>query len=378
MTDVSVQGQLVLADRVVPGRIDVEGDRISAVVTGAGSESREDGPYLCPGFVDIHVHGWGGHDAAGGLNALDGMARALIAHGVTSFLPTAETAPLDALVAFAGHARAFVEQHQPDRAEALGFNLEGPFISPRSAGAQNPAYIRRPADVDRQVLEQLVPGCRVWTVAPEVDGALSLIRWLSDSGSAVSLGHSDATAGEASAGFDAGARSTTHLFNAMTGFDHHAPGLAAAALARDDAFVELIVDGLHVDRWLWPTVLRAKPGRVVLVSDAIAPAGMGDGDWVVGGLAVTVRAGECRLASNGRLAGSVIALDEGVRNLVRSGVALPDAVAAASRVPLECIGVTDRGRLEAGAVADLVELDAGLRVGRVMKSGRWLSSSGGA
>lgn len=378
MTVDIVEGQLVLGDRVTPGRVEVEGDRISAVVAGLMTEAGQDGPYICPGFVDIHAHGWGGHDAAGGLAALDGMARALVAHGVTSFLPTAETAPLGALAEFADHARAFIDQRQMDRAEALGFNLEGPFISPRRAGAQNPAHIRRPADVDRRVLEQLVPTSRVWTVAPEVDGALSLIRWLSDCGVTVSLGHSDATAEEASAGFDAGARSTTHLFNAMTALDHHAPGLAAVALARNEVFVELIADGLHVDRWLWPTVVRAKPGRVVMVSDAISPAGMGDGEWLVGGLEVAVRAGECRLVSNGRLAGSVIALDDAVRNLVGSGVTLPDAVAAASRVPLECIGVTDRGRLEVGAVADMVELDADLRVRGVMKSGRWLIPSGGA
>jgi N-acetylglucosamine-6-phosphate deacetylase len=364
-----VAGRLVLEDRVEPGLLEIEGDRIVSVQADPSAAA---GPYVAPGFADIHVHGWGGHDPADGVDAVAGMAQGLLERGVTSFLPTAETAPLERLVAFGEAVRLFRATPLPGTAEALGFNFEGPCISPQRAGAQNPAHILRPSDLDRGRVEPYLPDLRVWTIAPELEGALDLIGWAADHGVAVSLGHSDATADEAAAGYRAGARTTTHLFNAMSGFDHHAPGLATAALADDSACVELIADGLHVDRWLWPTILRcAAPDRLVLVTDAIPPAGAGDGRSVVGGLDVEVRDGECRLVSDGHLAGSTIALDAAVRNLATSGVPLPVAVRAATVNPLDLIGVTDRGRLAAGQLADLVVLDDGLQVARVMKRGTW-------
>jgi N-acetylglucosamine-6-phosphate deacetylase len=162
------------------------------------------------------------------------------------------------------------------------------------------------------------------------------------------------------------------LFNAMTGIEHRNPGVAVAALTRDDVFAELIADGHHVHPAIWPIIWRTKPaGRLLLVSDAIALAGMGDGTLSIGGLKVHVKGGRCTLVGTDTLAGSVIALDTAVRNLVTHGAPLPVAVAAASRTPLEMLGVTDRGRLETGLRADLVELDDDLRVRRVMRSGRW-------
>jgi N-acetylglucosamine-6-phosphate deacetylase len=170
----------------------------------------------------------------------------------------------------------------------------------------------------------------------------------------------------------AGARTTTHLFNAMTGVDHRAPGLAVAALLEDDAYVELIADGHHVAEPLWRLILRAKPAdRLLLVSDGVSFGGTTARAGLLGGLACVIDGDRCVLADGGNLAGSVIALDAAVRNVARSGVALPRAVAAASREPLALLGVTDRGRLEAGQRADLVELDDDLRVQRVMRGGRW-------
>ena len=156
--------------------------------------------------------------------ALDGMARALLRHGVTSFLPTAVTAPLADLVAFAERVRRWMPGRPDDGAAPLGFNLEGPFIDPARKGAQNPAHIRVPAEVSTADLEPLVDGLRITTIAPEMPGALDLIRWLRARGVAASLGHSAATVEEGRAGYAAGARTTTHLFNAMTGVDHRAPG----------------------------------------------------------------------------------------------------------------------------------------------------------
>ncbi len=190
---------------------------------------------------------------------------------------------------------------------------------------------------------------------------------------ASSVGHSAATVEEARDGYRAGARSTTHLFNAMSGIDHRSPGVAVAALLDDEAYVELIADGIHVDRALWPLVARLKPAdRLVLVSDAVALAGTGDGRGRIGGLDVEVVGERVTLSGTTTLAGSVIALDNAVRQLVASGVALPAAVAAASANPLALLGVTDRGRIAVGQRADLVELDDGLEVRRVMRGGAWI------
>ena len=163
---------------------------------------------------------------------------------------------------------------------------------------------------------------------------------------ATSIGHSAATFEEARAGYEAGATSTTHLFNAMSGVDHRAPGVAVAALLDDAAYVELIADGIHVHPALWPLITRLKPpDRLLLVSDAIALAGMGDGRGRIGGLEVEVVGERVTLAGTSTLAGSVIALDTAVRNVVASGVPLPAAVAAASRNPLALLGISDRGRI---------------------------------
>ena len=369
-----VSGRLVLDDSVVPGRLHLADGRIAAVEP---DDAEADGPFVTPGFVDVHVHGWGGHDAMGTRADLDGMARVLLRHGVTSFLPTAVTAGLDTLHAFADRVRAWMPAAPGDGAAPLGFNLEGPFLAVEKKGAQNPAFIRAPASVTHADLEPLLDGLRVITIAPEQPGALPLIAWLAERGVAVSLGHSIATVHQARAGFEAGGRTTTHLFNAMTGIEHRSPGLAVAALTDDAAYVELVADGHHVHESIWPIIIRAKPaGRLILVSDAVSVAGTEPGPANLGGLAVENRGDRVTLAGTETLAGSAIALDTAVRNLVRSGVPLPAAAAAASRNPLALLGVVDRGRLAAGQRADLVVLDDDLRVTRVMRDGvGWVSGA---
>ncbi len=372
----TVEGRLVLDDWVAAGRILIEDGLIASVEIGESpdgrSSSASDGVFIAPGFVDVHVHGGGGHDAMGGGDALDGMARYLLGHGVTSFLPTAVTAPIAALVRFAEQVRAWLPVAPSDGAQALGFNLEGPFLAQARRGAHDPAHLRVPADVATRDLEPLLDGLRLITIAPELPGARDLIGWLHERGVATSMGHSAAGLDDAQAGFAAGGSSTTHLFNAMSGVDHHAPGLAVAALVDDAAYVELIADGEHVHPALWPIITRTKPtDRVMLVSDSISLAGIGDGRTTIGGLEVEVVGRRVTLAGTTTLAGSVIALDTAVGMLVQSGVPLPSAVAAASRNPLAMLGITDRGSLAVGQRADLVELGDDLRVRRVMRGGTW-------
>jgi N-acetylglucosamine-6-phosphate deacetylase len=372
----TVAGRLVLDDRVEDGTIVIEAGLIAAI--DLGPEQAPGGPFISPGFVDVHVHGWGGHDAMDGRAALDGMARRLLRRGVTSFLPTAVTAPLAALVDFAGSVRDWMPDAPPDGAEPLGFNLEGPFLARARRGAHDPTWLQVPGEVPRATLEPLLDGLRLITIAPELPGATDLIRWLADRGVTTSIGHSGATIGQAQAGYGAGARSTTHLFNAMTGVHHHAPGVAVAALLDDAVFVELIADGLHVDPALWPLITRLKPvDRLLLVSDAVALAGMGDGRGRLGGLEVEVIGQRVTLAGSRTLAGSVLALDMAVANVVAAGLALPAAVAAAGRNPLALLGITDRGRIAVGQRADLVELGPDLAVRRVMRAGTWFAGDGG-
>ena len=372
----TITAQLVLEDRVTAGTIVIDGGVITDVDLVAGSSRpAANAPFVCPGFVDVHVHGWGGHDAMGDTAALDGMARAVLRRGVTSFLPTAVTAPIDLLSDFAARVREWAPTAPDDGAQPLGFNLEGPFLAPARKGAHDAAFLRTPADVRRADLEPLTDQLRLMTVAPELRGALDLIGWLDARGVAVSVGHSSATYDEAIAGYAAGAMSTTHLFNAMTGIDHRAPGVAAAALLTEEAYVELIADGVHVDRALWPLITRLKrPDRLMLVSDAISLAGTGDGRGHIGTLDVEVHGDRVTLVGTTTLAGSVLSLDVAVRNLVQNGVGLPAAVAAASRNPLALLGMTDRGRIYPGQRADLVELAEDLSVIRVMRSGQWLAA----
>ena len=378
MTHHILRGRLILDDRVEAGRITVEDGWISAVATDGQDETDgHDLPYIAPGFVDVHVHGGGGHDAMGGPDALDGMARHLLRHGVTAFLPTAVTAPLRSLVAFAEGVRAWLPGAPADGAQPLGFNLEGPFLSNARRGAHDGTYLRAPADISRDDLEPLVDGLRLITIAPELPGAIELIAWLDARGVAVSMGHSAATVEEAQAGYAAGGTSTTHLFNAMGGIDHRAPGLAVAALIDDDAYAELIADGVHVHPALWALITRLKPvDRLLLVSDALSIAGTGDGRAQIGGLEVEVVGQRVTLVGTSTLAGSVIALDDAVRNLAGAGVPLQAAVAAASRNPLALLGIEDRGRIAVGQRADLVELDAALRVRRVLHLGAWSDGIG--
>ncbi len=367
-----VRGRLVVDDAVVPGRLHVEAGRIAAIEP---DEREAGGPYVAPGFVDLHVHGWGGHDAMGPASDLDGMARVLLRHGVTTFLPTGVPAPLATLARFAETVRAWLPGAPGDGAEPLGFNLEGPFIAAARKGAHNPDFIVAPADVPPDALDPLLDGLRLITIAPEVPGALELVERLRARGIVCSMGHSAATLDQARAGYAAGGTTTTHLFNAMSGVDHHHPGLAVAALTDDAAWVELIADGHHVHPALWPVIRRSKPAdRLLLVSDAVPLAGMGDGRATIGGLEVEVRDGRCTMVAGGALAGSVIALDSAVRNLVREGWSVPHAVAAASTNPAGLLGLSDRGRIAVGVRADLVELDDGLRVRRVTRGEDWIAA----
>jgi N-acetylglucosamine-6-phosphate deacetylase len=344
---------------VVPGDVEIDSGRIVRL----GAASANGRGYAVPGFVDLQVNGFAGVDfAAADAAAYDRAGEALLETGVTSYLPTMITAAEESLLAALAELPA-----AGAGARILGVHLEGPFISPERLGT-HPRAARR--DPDRALLERLLDAgpVRLVTIAPELPGALELIDVLHERGVTVSLGHTNATLEEAEAAFGRGVRTVTHLFNAMRPLAHRDPGIAGAALARDDVIVLLIVDGVHLAPATAQVVWRAAAGRVALVTDAMAGAGQEDGRYVLGGVEVEVADGTARNAE-GNLAGSVLTMPEAVRNLHALGATLAAAVEAATAVPARILGLEDAGLLAPGAPADVVVLDDNLEVERVLLGG---------
>ncbi len=344
---------------VVDGDVDIEDGRVSAV----GVSPTGPGGIAVPGFVDIQVNGFAGVDYAAATPENYATAgAALAATGVTAYQPTLISLPEERTTA----ALRVLAELPASAPRIIGMHLEGPFLSPDRTGAHDPAFI---ADPDAATLERLLDAGPVTmvTLAPERPGALELIDLLVSRGIAVACGHSDATAAEAHAAFDRGATAVTHLFNAQRPFTHRDPGIAGAALSREDVTVSLIVDGIHLADETVRLALAA-PGRVALITDAIAAAGQPDGTYPLGNRTVKVDQGSARL-DDGTLAGSVLTMDVAVRNLVDLGASLPDAVAAATVVPADAVHRSDLGRLEVGAGADVAVLDGDLFVERTFVAG---------
>jgi N-acetylglucosamine-6-phosphate deacetylase len=345
--------------RLVSGDVEIR----DGVIQAYGLPSANGRCIAVPGFLDLQVNGFGGvdfleADAAGYRRAGD----ALLETGVTAYLPTLITAPEEQLV----EALAEVPQ-DGDGPRIVGVHLEGPFISPARLGTHSAAARRDP---DVELLERLLAAgpVRLVTLAPELPGAERLIELLRIRGITVSCGHTDATAEEAHAAFDLGARAVTHLFNAMRPLRHRDPGIAGAALARDDVFVQIILDGIHLSAETATVVWRAAAGRVALVTDAMAGAGMSDGSWSLAGFEVDIRDGVAR-GPAGVLAGSALTMIDAVRNLHALGVPLAEALAAATAVPASLIGLPEVGRLDNGLPADLIVLDDNLEIERVLVGG---------
>lgn len=325
------------------------------------------GAILTPGFIDIHCHGGGGASFDDGADAIR-TARALHrAHGTTRAVVSLVTAPLDVL---AGRVAAVADLASTD-AGILGSHLEGPFLAPERKGAHDAALLRDP---DFDALAPLLAAgrgtVRQVTLAPELPGGLDAIALVAQSGAAPAVGHTTVNAAQCRAAFDAGARILTHAFNAMPGLHHRDPGPVGAATADPRVTLEVIADGTHVDLELVRILFAAAPGRVALVTDAMAAAGHGDGRYVLGDLGVEVREGTARLVADGAIAGSTLTQDAALRSCVATGIPLADAIQALTNTPAAAIGRgADLGSLAPGFVADAVLLTAGLDVRRVWVAG---------
>ena len=348
------------------GYVAVSGGQITEV--GAGPPPRDpdvllaDG-VLMPGLVDLQVNGYYGVDLADADPA--GWARVasrLPETGTTAFLPTYITAPVGELAEALRSARK-IAAGAPAGARILGVHVEGPFLSPARAGAHRRDWIVPPSP--GAVAELLAAGqgvLRLVTLAPEADGAMAAVAALVAAGVVVSVGHSDATARQVADAAGAGARMVTHLFNAQRGLHHREPGVVGQALTDQRLSSGLIVDLAHVAAPVCAIAFAAAPGRICLVTDAVACAGMPPGRYLLGGQPVDLPAGGgAPVRQDGTLAGSALRMDVALANAVGVGLGLAEAVAAATRIPADLIGRPDLGRLAPGAAADLVWLGDDLR-----------------
>jgi N-acetylglucosamine-6-phosphate deacetylase len=320
-----------------------------------------------PGYVDAHVNGLAGVDfLTAGVDDYRRAADALAATGVVAYQPTFVSSDPDAY-AEPLSAASELEDASDGRPFVTGVHLEGPFLSASWPGAHDPEKLRAP---DPALAERLISSgpVRTMTLAPELPGGLDLVERLARAGLVVSCGHSDADAPTAHAAYDRGARAITHVHNAHRRWRARDPGLGGVALVRPDVTVQAIVDGVHLaPESAYAAFLAAGP-RFCLVTDAIEAALLGAGDYELGGRPVTVSDGAARLA-DGKLAGSVVTMDEAVRNLVACGASLAGAIHAASAAPAALLGRDDLGALRPGAPAHLTVLDEGLRPVRTLVGG---------
>ena len=361
---IALQGSILTPAGFVHGRLHVAGRHVERIEGRPLEAPLPGSPVVLPGFVDTHVHGGGGYDVMDAGDALAGLARVHARHGTTAFLATTMTAPLPEIEAALRGVGAACARRLPGTARCLGVHLEGPFISPERLGAQ-PAFAVQGSVDGVRALARIAP-IRLITLAPECPGHMALIAPLRQAGFLVQVGHSNGSYEQGCEALACGASGFTHLFNAMSGLHHRQPGIVGAALAHAD-HAELIPDLLHVHPGAMRVALRAIPG-LFCVTDATAAAGMPDGEYRLGRHRVHKCLGGVRLA-DGTLAGSALTMDQALRNLVAIGLPLAEAAARVSTHAARYLGLSDRGELAPGRLADLVVMDAALQLQQVFVEG---------
>jgi len=382
-----MSAQIIHSAKLVTGPIVVDDgwvvftdDKITAI--GSGDTWREHattiarvrdarGLILTPGFVDIHCHGGNAAAFDDGAGAIQTALRAHRASGTTRSVISLVSGNHTSLM----QNLSVIAERAASDPLILGSHLEGPFLHPSFKGAHSQDVLRNPTSNEIDELLVAANGTlRQITLAPELDGALDAITQLSDAGVTVAIGHTSADYNQMLAAIDAGARLLTHTFNAMNGIHHRDPGPITAAISRESVILEVINDGVHVHPEVVKMLFASAPGRVALVTDAMAAACSHDGHYQLGSLDVTVTDGVARLSDGGSIAGSTLTMDAAVRRAVNEvGLSLPQAVAAATAVPAKAIGRSGGlGSLAPGFAADAVMLDADLKVQAVWAAGREL------
>lgn len=360
------RAHVVAADRLLePGWITVADGTIVDLGENVPPSPAETVPgWLVPGFVDIHMHGGGGHDVT---SSAKDIAAAVAFHrtcGTTATMISLVTAPIPTLLRQLGWIADLADDPYSG---VIGAHLEGPFLSNERCGAQHPDHLIVPSQDALTALLHAARGhLRCMTIAPELPGALEIIDQLRANGVVAAIGHTNANYEEAVTAFNRGATLATHLYNGMRPVHHREPGPVMAALDVG-ATCEIINDGVHVHPAIVRQVQARGTHRMALITDAISATGVGDGHYELGGQAVQVEQGQARLATTGALAGSTLTLDAAIRRAVRAGLSIRDAVDAATITPARAVHVADRhGILAPGRRADIVLLDENLSVESVM------------
>ena len=364
---------LIKNARIFVGKTFVDGDiAFEETITAIGkldgtADLDAQGGYVIPGLVDIHTHGAVGGDFSDGKpEDLQPMANYYAAHGVTSFLATTMTLPERVLTPAMHTIRDF---RRTGGAKCAGVHLEGPFLGYAKRGAQAAENLHLP---DTALFDRLNEACggqvKLLTVACEEDGAMEFISHVAKT-AVVSLGHSSCSYDQAMEAFSRGASHATHLFNGMEPLHHRKPGIIAAAMDAG-ASVELICDGIHIHPAVIRLVHKLYGDKLNLISDSLRCAGMPDGEYELGGQSITMKNGKATLTGTDTIAGSSISMLDALRNVVRFGLPLTDAVYAASTAPALAAGLTDIGSLQAGKCADLLVLDQDLNLKSVFVDGQ--------
>lgn len=347
-------------------------DISTPTLTGAEVIEGKD-KYIVPGYIDIHVHGGGGSDVMDGdYEAINQIAISHSHFGTTSFLPTTMTMSKDKIIR---SLRSICEAVKKGTAgsEILGIHMEGPYINPEKKGAQKEEDIRKISIDEFSEFNQASGNLiRLVTIAPEMPGAIGLIKYLYEQGIITSVGHTNATYVQTQAGIRAGLSHVTHTFDAMRGLHHREPGVVGAALTSPELTVEIIADGIHIHPIVLKILTKIKEDeKVVLITDAMRAAGLKEGTYDLGGQEVIVTKGQARL-KDGTLAGSVLTMDKAVKNMVNKiGIQLPKAIQMASYNPAKSIGIENKkGSIEPGKDADIVILNKNLETELTMVAGK--------
>lgn len=357
------------------GVIEAVAPRNSLTLPAGAQEIDATDKIATPGFIDVHIHGAGGHDVMEGTEeALHVISSLIGSHGTTSFVATTVTADPDAICKSSeGISHYIAQQHVKSwpGAEVLGIHFEGPFINPVRRGVHPPQWITLPS---AGLLEKFIGAAHgnalMMTIAPELPGAMPCIDAARKSGMVVGMGHTDATYEQARAGLARGAHHAIHTYNAMRPFSHRDAGVIGAVLTSPEITAELIADGVHVDEASMRLLLQAKGANgVILITDGLSATGMPDGKYILGGFEVTVSGGVCRSAE-GRLAGSTLTLDRALSNIVNLGASLGDALRMLTLNPATLLGIEHKkGTLRPNADADIVLLNEALQVTQVYTRG---------
>jgi N-acetylglucosamine-6-phosphate deacetylase len=362
---------ILIRDGVIEG---IGARRDMSLPSGA-QEVSATGQTAIPGFIDVHIHGAGGHDVMEGTNeAMSVVAKTLARHGTTSFVATTVTAsPEDITRSVEGIARYITQQLSTgaSQAEVLGIHYEGPFLNKVRRGVHPAEWIQLPsAELLQRFLRAAAGNARILTIAPELLGAIPCVKAAREAGLVVAMGHTDATYEQARAAIAQGVRHAVHVYNAMRPFSHRDSGVIGAVLTSSEVTGELIADGVHVEEAAMRMLLQAKGAAgVILISDGLSATGMPDGKYMLGKFEVTVAGGVCRNAE-GKLAGSTLTLDRALRNVVALGIPLADAVRMLTLNPATLLGIEfKKGALRTGADADIVLLDENLQVTNVWTRG---------